>query len=77
LNLADEIGLYLNGQSIPSRLMKMDVRVNRNNLTAFVNLFKVCDNWNKDAGLEITRSMFGEGYVIYAFNLASNDLGEE
>lgn len=77
LNLADEIALYVNGESIPARPMKMDVGVNQNFVTPFVNLFEAAEKWNKDAGLQINRMMFGQGYAIYAFNLAPSDLGEE
>ena len=77
LNLADEIALYVNGESIPARPMKMDVGVNKNYVTPFVNLFEAAEKWNKDAGLQIKRNMFDQGYAIYAFNLAPSDLGEE
>lgn len=57
--------------------MKIDVGTNQNYVTLFVNLFEAAEKWNKDAGLEITRSQFGKGYTIYAFSLAPSDLGEE
>jgi hypothetical protein len=75
-NLVEDIALYVNGESIPGRPMKIDVGKNQNYVAPFVNLFDVTDKWNKDAGLQITRTMFGHGYAIYAFNLAPNDLGE-
>ena len=77
LNLADEIALYVNGECIPARPMKMDVGANKNYVTPFVNLFEAAEKWNKDAGLQIKRNMFDQGYAIYAFNLAPGDLGEE
>ncbi|XP_033758272.1 uncharacterized protein F54H12.2-like [Pecten maximus] len=43
LNLAQEIGLYVNGESIPARPIKMDVGDNRNYVTPFVNLFEVAE----------------------------------
>lgn len=76
-NLAEDIALYVNGESLPARPMKIDTDKNRNHVTAFVNLFEVCDKWNKDAGLKITRTKFAEGYAVYAFSLAPSDLGEE
>lgn len=57
--------------------MKIDVGVNKNSVTPFVNLFEVAENWNQDFGLKITRSMFNDGYAVYAFSLAPSDLGEE
>ena len=77
LNIAEEIGLYVNGESIPARPMKMDVGTNKNYVTPFVNLFEVAEKWNKDAGLQIKRDMFDQGYAIYVFSLAPSDLGEE
>lgn len=76
-NLAEEIALCMNGESIPARPMKIDVRANKNHATPFVNLFKLSEKWNKDSGLSITRSMFSEGYAIYEFSLVPSDLGEE
>lgn len=76
-NLAEGIALYVNGESLPSRPMKIDTGPNQNYISPFVNLFEVAEKWNKDAGLQIKRFMFGKGYAIYAFSLAPNDLGEE
>ncbi|XP_061191087.1 uncharacterized protein F54H12.2-like [Saccostrea echinata] len=75
-NLAEDIAVYVNGESIPARPMKVDIRANKNYVTPFVNLFEVAEKWNKDAGLKITRSMFDAGYAVYAFSLAPSDLGE-
>lgn len=76
-NLAEGIALYVNGESLPSRPMTIDTGPNQNYISPFVNLFEVAEKWNKDAGLQIKRFMFGKGYAIYAFSLAPNDLGEE
>lgn len=73
LNLADEIALYVNGESIPARPMKMDVGINQNFVTPFVNLFEAAEKWNKNAGLQIYRIMFDQVYAIYAFNLAPEE----
>ena len=77
LNIAEEMALYINGESVPSRPMKMDIGTNKNYVTPFVNLFETADKWNKDAGLQINRVMFDQGYAVYAFSIAPNDLGEE
>lgn len=66
-NLVENIELYVNGESIPTCPMEIDVRTNRNYVTPFVSLFEVAEKWNKD-GFEITRSQFGKGYDIYAFS---------
>lgn len=57
--------------------MKIDIRVNKNSVTPFANLFEGAEKWNKDSGLKITRSIFNDGYAVYAFSLAPSDLGEE
>jgi hypothetical protein len=75
-NLAGEVALYVNGESLPVRPLKLDVGPNQNYVSAFVNLFEVSEKWNKDAGLQIDRSRFGKGYALFAFNLAPTDLGE-
>ncbi|XP_033757418.1 uncharacterized protein F54H12.2-like [Pecten maximus] len=77
VNLASEVALYINGESIPARPMKMDLGANRGYVTPFVNLFEAAEKWNKDAGLFIDRTNFGTGFAIYAFNIAPSDLGEE
>lgn len=77
LNVASEVALYVNGESIPASPMKIDVGNNRNYVTPYVNLFEVAEYWNKDAGLQITRESFGKGFAIFGFCLSPCDLGEE
>ena len=69
LNIAEEMALYVNGESVPTRPMKMDVGKNKNMVTPFVNLFEVAEKWNKDAGLQISRAMFYQGFAVYAFSI--------
>lgn len=76
-NLAEEIALYVSDETIPARPMKINVGADKNHVTPFVNLFEVSEKWNKDSGLSITRSMFSEGYTVYAFSLVPSYLGEE
>jgi hypothetical protein len=75
-NLAEEITLYVNGESWPARPLKLDVGSNQNYVSAFVNLFEASEKWNKDAGLQIDRYRIGKGYALFAFNLAPSDLGK-
>ena len=77
LNIAEEMALYVNGESVPTRPMKMDVGKNKNIVTPFVNLFEVAEKWNKDAGLQINRTMFDQGFAVYAFSIDPNNLGEQ
>ena len=46
LNIAEEMALYVNGVSVPTRPMKMDVGKNKNMVTPFVSLFEVAEKWN-------------------------------
>jgi hypothetical protein len=68
--------MYVNGESLPARPLKLDMGANQNYVSAFVNLFEVSEKWNKDAGLQVGPSRFGKGYALFAFNLAPTDLGE-
>ena len=77
LNIAEEMALYVNGESVPTRPLKMDVGKNKNIVTPFVNLFEVAEKWNKDAGLQINITMFDQGFAVYAFSIDPNDLGEQ
>lgn len=74
-NLVENIELYVNGESIPTCPLEIDVRTNRNYVTPFVSLFEVAEKWNKD-GFEITRSQFRKGYDIYAFSWVPSNLIE-
>ena len=69
-NIAEELALYVNGESVPTRPMKMDVGKNKNYVTPFINLFEVVEKWNKDAGLQMNRNMFYQGFAVYAFSIA-------
>lgn len=42
-NLVENIELYVNGESIPSRPMENDVRTNQHYVTPFVSLFEVAE----------------------------------
>ena len=46
-NIAEELVLYVNGESAPTRQMKMDVGKNQNCVSPFINLFEVAEKWNK------------------------------
>ncbi|KAL5008972.1 hypothetical protein ScPMuIL_014553, partial [Solemya velum] len=77
VSVAENIALYINGESLPTRPMKMDVELNKNYVTPYVNLFEISEKWNKDEGLPITRLAFDDGYSLYAFELSPSDLGEQ
>ncbi|XP_033728984.1 uncharacterized protein F54H12.2-like [Pecten maximus] len=64
VNLAQEVTLYVNGESMPARPMKMDIGDNRNNVTPFCSLFDVAGKWNQNEGLMINRDTFTMGHAI-------------
>lgn len=73
----EEIVLYVNGESILVRFMKIDVGYNKNCVILFINLFEVVEKWNKDFGFNIMCKMFSEGYIVYVFSIVFSDFGEE
>ncbi|CAG2203038.1 unnamed protein product [Mytilus edulis] len=73
---ATDVGLYVNGESVPARPLKLDFGDNRQYATAYANLFEVCEKMNRDAGL-ITREDYGKGYTLYAFPLDPKGLGDD
>ncbi|CAG2254258.1 unnamed protein product [Mytilus edulis] len=74
---ATDVGLYVNGESVPARPLKLDFGDNRQYATAYANLFEVCEKMNRDAGLTITREDYGKGYTLYAFPLDPKGLGDD
>lgn len=73
----EEIVLYVNGESILVRFMKIDVGYNKNCVILFINLFEVVEKWNNDFGFNIMCKMFSEGYIVYVFSIVFSDFGEE
>ncbi|CAC5359495.1 unnamed protein product [Mytilus coruscus] len=73
----ESVTLKINGSDVYGSPMKLDFGTNRNYSAAYVRLFEICEKWNKDAGLNITRTDFGKGYSLIAFTLNTNDFEEE
>lgn len=46
----------------------MCVSSNQNFVTLYVNLFKACEKWDKNAGLAITRRKFNNDYALHALS---------
>jgi len=69
---ATDVALFVNGESLPARPLKLDFGANRKDATAYLNLFEECEKINKDAGDD-----FGKGYTLYAFPLDPTCLDEE
>lgn len=69
-----EIGVYLDGQLYGLKPLKLDFANGRYAL-AYSSLFAGCGIINKDAGNQISRSDYPNGYTLYAFDLTP-DLGD-
>lgn len=74
---ATEVGLYVNGESLPARPLKLDFGDDRKYTAAYLNLFEACGKINKDCGLVITREDFQLGYALYVFSLDANCLDQD
>ncbi|XP_062621650.1 uncharacterized protein F54H12.2-like [Saccostrea cucullata] len=71
-----DVGVYINGESIPGRPLKLDFEAG-NYASAYARLFEPCGKWNKDTGLYIDREDFGKGYAFYVFTINPCGFGEE
>ena len=74
---ATDVGLFVNGESVPTRPLKLDFGANRKYATAYLNLFEACEKINRDTGLGISRENFGLGYTLYAFPLDPTCLDQD
>lgn len=57
---ATDIGIYVNGESIPGRPLKLNYD-DGSYVSAYVRLFEPCGKWNKYTGLYIDRGNFKNG----------------
>lgn len=74
---ATDVGLFVNGESVPARPLKLDFGNDRKYATAYLNLFEACEKINSDCGLNISRADFGTGYTLYAFPLDPTCLDQD
>lgn len=72
-----DVALYVNGESVPARPLKLDFGNNLKVATAYLNLFEACEKINKDTGLNISLDDFVNGYTLYAFPLDPTCLDQE
>ncbi|XP_061190601.1 uncharacterized protein F54H12.2-like [Saccostrea echinata] len=71
-----DVGVYINGESVPGRPLQTDFTAGHFS-TAYTRLFEACGKWNRDEGLIITRSNFGNGYSLFVFTIDPCGFGEE
>ena len=74
---ATDVALFVNGESLPARPLKLDFGANRKYDTAYLNLFEACGKINKDMGLCISRADFASGYTLYTFPLDPSCLDQD
>lgn len=72
-----ELALYVDGESRPSRPMKLDYGENKNFVSAFAALFQGSLGRDSQSDLNINRSDFVNGYSIYSFSLDTDDFEGE
>lgn len=46
-------------------------------MAAYTRLFEASEKWNTDAGLDISRDNFGNGYSLFAFTIDPCGFGED
>ncbi|XP_062613735.1 uncharacterized protein F54H12.2-like [Saccostrea cucullata] len=71
-----DIGIYVNGESVPGRPLKTDFTAGHYS-AAYARLFEASGKWNNDAGLIISRDNFGNGYSLFVFTIDPCGFGEE
>ena len=74
---ATDVGLFVNGECVPTRPLKLDFGNDRKYETAYLNLFEACEKINKDTGLCISRSDFASEYTLYTFPLDPSCLDQD
>ena len=71
----NSIAVYVNGESLPTRPMKINYNGNKstdaNYVEAYQSLFMGNGKLGQDCGLNITRNDFVSGYALYLFNLSN------
>jgi hypothetical protein len=76
----NRINLLVNGRSVPSRAYTPNFIDTNNSGVQYARCFnalsQVCKHTHTDSGNTITRSAYGDGYTMFAFNL-SEDWGED
>ncbi|CAC5392261.1 unnamed protein product [Mytilus coruscus] len=66
-----QITLYCDGVPVDGIPLKLQFNEDRGatNVAAYVKMFENCGKWGGDAGNEITRSDFNNGYALFCFDL--------
>ena len=75
---ANFVGLFLDGEQIPHRPMKLSFRTagGVNNIMGYYSLFTGTGKSYHDTGNQITRDDYDQGYTLYSFNLTP-DLSDD
>nr|XP_034316692.1 uncharacterized protein F54H12.2-like [Crassostrea gigas] len=71
-----DVGIYVNGESVPGRPLKTDFSAGQY-VAAYTRLFEASEKWNTDAGLDISRDNFGNGYSLFVFTIDPCGFGED
>ena len=67
-----QTAVYINGQCLPMVPFTPDYTNRKNWVREYKNLFKTAGIGYSNAGLDVTREEFPEGYCLYAYDLTPN-----
>ena len=75
---ANFVGLFLNGEQVPHRPLKLSYRTagGVNNIMGYYSLFTGTGKSHHDSGNQISRNDYAQGYTLYSFNLTP-DLSDD
>lgn len=66
-----QVTMYCDGIPVGGIPLKLNFNENRGseNVAAYVKMFEYSDKWTKDAGNDISRTDFNNGYALFCFDL--------
>ena len=66
-----QVGVYVDGEQIPRKplFLKFDEAGGQNFIAGFQSLFSGIGKLSQDTGNQVTRSDYGQGYTLFAFDL--------
>ena len=66
-----QVGVYVDGEQIPRKplFLKFDDAGGQNFIAGFQSLFSGIGKLSQDTGNQVTRSDYGQGYTLFAFDL--------
>ena len=74
-----QVGVYVDGEQIPRKplFLKFDEAGGQNFIAGFQSRFCGIGNLSQDTGNQVTRSNYGQGYTLFAFDLTPDHCPED